>query len=48
MVVTPVYEDGKHYLEATLEIDRRDYGVGGNSWIMSDRVSCSVRVKTQD
>ena len=29
------------------ELDRRDYGVGGNSFILSDKVEASIKVETE-
>lgn len=38
-----VSEDGKTIeMTANFEIDRRDYDVGGSSWVMSDTVKISV------
>lgn len=34
--------------KGNFEIDRRDYGVGGNSWIMGDKVKISFEIPVQE
>jgi polyisoprenoid-binding protein YceI len=36
--------DGKGSFTASFTINRRDYGVGGSSWIMADDVTISIEV----
>lgn len=40
-----VSEGGNTYYVTQFELDRRDYGVGGNSWVMGDDVKCEIKVK---
>lgn len=42
--VREVSENGIKFLIGNLEIDRRDFGVGENSWIMGDEVKISIKV----
>ncbi|MFY0671970.1 MAG: YceI family protein [Bacteroidia bacterium] len=40
-------KDGSLHLKGTFEIDRRDYNVGGNSWIMGDDVTVTLDIASK-
>ncbi|MEQ8477889.1 YceI family protein [Fulvivirga sp.] len=37
-------ENSKQHFNASFELDRRDFGVGGNSWVLSDEVKVKVEL----
>ncbi|MEQ9118791.1 YceI family protein [Fulvivirga sp.] len=37
-------ENSKQHFNASFELDRRDFGVGGNSWVLSDDVKVKVKL----
>jgi polyisoprenoid-binding protein YceI len=41
---TVVPQEGGYRLEGSFQIDRRDYGVGGNSFVLGDRVTVTLSV----
>lgn len=40
-------KDGATHLKGTFVIDRRDYNVGGNSWIMGDDVTVNLDIASK-
>mgnify|MGYP001116720456 CR=1 FL=1 len=38
---------GTRTFSANFELDRRDYGVGGNSFLLSDKVEAFIKVETE-
>ncbi|HAW20367.1 MAG TPA: hypothetical protein DCX14_09305 [Flavobacteriales bacterium] len=44
LIVEPTISGDKTYFKAKLELDRLDYEVGENSWVLSDDVFCEIMV----
>ncbi len=48
LLVKVVQEGGETFFVTNFELDRRDYGVGGNSWVMGDEVKCEIKKKASN
>lgn len=44
MMVSIINQNGKTYFKTTLELDRLDYEVGESSWVLSDDVTCELKI----
>lgn len=44
MIVKPTKSGDTWYFETTLTLDRLDFGVGEDSWVMGDDVYCTIKV----
>jgi polyisoprenoid-binding protein YceI len=45
LMVKVISEAGETYYVTNFELDRRDYEIGGNSWVMGDDVKCEIKAK---
>jgi polyisoprenoid-binding protein YceI len=43
--VIEVAVSGKKYFKGEFELNRRDFNVGGNSWILADELKASIRLR---
>lgn len=44
LIVTPTILNGIQFFSTKLELDRMDYEVGESSWVLSDDVTCELKV----